>query len=387
MQPLQKLGTMAVMLCLTGAISAQEVAQTLYSATVNVPEAEVRSGPSVNAELYATNQVRRGETVEVVKELEGGWLAIKPPTGSFSWINTRFLDQVNRTTWVVAAHPDVRVPVLYGSSLKNDKPTVEGARVQRGTQLSSIGAPRSAEDGMWLPIDPPPGEVRFLRAEAVIKTTGVQPVAGHSPAGSPPPPAVPVSNPGTAGYAAPAGVVDPRWQQAQQMEQAGNRAEAIRLYEQLGNTVRNSDNELSLRAYNRAQYLRDSAASALPPSQTVQNTHAIPAADNRVQPIPVSLQVPSPPSHCVPCQTTSSSAGALQRSGVGRLRRSAWWLHGQPTYALEDARGQQRMYVTAQPGVNLEPYLNRNVELFGSIMYLGYPPVYHIKAVQVTPSQ
>jgi hypothetical protein len=393
MQPLQMLA--GLVLTLVPAAGDVSVPAVLYRATVSVPEAEVRSGPSTKPDLYSTNRLRQGDPVEVVKELEGGWLAIKPPAGSFSWINTRFLEQSNRTNWTVAVHPDVRVPVLYGSSLRDAKPTVEGTTVKRGTQLYAIGPARSADDGIWLPIDPPPTEVRYLRAEAVVKSAPVQTVsaaAPAAPAGGASPravvPAIPASSsPGVLSVPG----ADPRWQQAQQLEQAGNRAEAIRLYEELGQAVRNSDEDLALRAFTRAQYLRNAATTtALQPARPARTpeAHPIPSADNnRLQPMPASLRVPSPPSPCVPCQTTSANAGHLQRSGAGRLRRSAWWLDGQPTYALEDAWGRLRMYVTAQPGVNLEPHLNRNVELFGSIIYRGYPPVYHIKVVQVAPVQ
>jgi hypothetical protein len=378
---------MALILAGTSHAAAQN---SLYRATVSVPEAEVRSGPSASAELYPTNKLRQGEVVEVVKEMEGGWLAIKPPAGSFSWVNTRFLEPINRNTWVVIAHPDVRVPVLYGSTLRNEKPSVEGAKVQRGTQVSSIGPARSADDGMWLPIDPPPGEVRYIRADTT-KANVVQTAATTTPPGSPAPgvvSAVPAnySSPGAAAPAAP--VSDPRWQHAQQLEQTGNRVEAIRLYEQLGNAVRGTDADLAMRALNRAQYLRDQGTGQ-PPIRTAsqQPAHPIPSADVRLQPVPVSLQVPSPPSPCVPCHTTASRSGALQRSGAGWLRRSAWWLDGQPTYSLVDNQGRVRMYVTAQPGLNLEPYLNRNVDLHGQIFYRGYPPVYHIRADQVVPAQ
>src|SRR5262245_49929858 len=109
----------------------------LYPAVVTAPEAEVRSGAGNSPQLYPTNRLRKGEQVEVVQEMPGGWLAIKPPPGSFSWINTRFVQELlpGRGLWVVNTHPDVRVPVRVGSELRTDPPTIEGARLARGTQL------------------------------------------------------------------------------------------------------------------------------------------------------------------------------------------------------------------------------------------------------------
>ena len=123
------------------AAAAEDVGKVQYVATVKVPEAEVRSGAGASAELYATNRLHKGDKVEVVKELQGGWLAIKPPPGSFSWINSRFVKEAppGKPMWVVVAHPEVRVPLLMGSDVHADKPTVEGVRVVYGTLLRSVG--------------------------------------------------------------------------------------------------------------------------------------------------------------------------------------------------------------------------------------------------------
>jgi len=169
------------------AAAAEDAGKVQYVATVKVPEAEVRSGAGDSPQLYSTNRLHKGDKVEVLKELEGGWLAIKPPPGSFSWINARFVEQVapGKPMWVVVAHPEVRVPLLMGSDVRGDKPTVEGVRVVRGTQLRSIGPERAADDGRWLPVEPPVSEVRYLRAEAVSRT-GLEADTAAAPAAPPP---------------------------------------------------------------------------------------------------------------------------------------------------------------------------------------------------------
>jgi hypothetical protein len=40
-------------------------------------------------------------------------------------------------------------------------------------------------------------------------------------------------------------------------------------------------------------------------------------------------------------------------------------------YRLEDENGYPRMYVAPAPGVNLEPYLNKRVQLQGTMIYHG----------------
>lgn len=168
------------------AAAAEDAGKVQYVATVKVPEAEVRSGAGASAELYSTNRLHKGDKVEVIKELEDGWLAIKPPPGSFSWINSRFVEEAppGKPMWVVVAHPEARVPLLIGSDVRKDKPTVESVRVVRGTLLRSIGPMRSADDGRWLPVEPPAAEVRYLRAEAVSRT-GIEADTAAAPTAPP----------------------------------------------------------------------------------------------------------------------------------------------------------------------------------------------------------
>src|SRR5262245_4278467 len=75
----------------------------LYTASVVPLEAEVRCGPGNSPRLYPTNRLKKGDRVEVVRELQDGWLAIKPPPGSFSWINMRFL-QDRKSTRLNSSH-------------------------------------------------------------------------------------------------------------------------------------------------------------------------------------------------------------------------------------------------------------------------------------------
>src|SRR5437764_628302 len=104
------LGMSAAALMLGAAPQVEEL-KVLRTEQVTVPEAEVRCGPGDTPQMYVTSRLRKGDRVEVVKELDGGWLAIKPPTGSFSWINMRFAQQITpgRPMWTVLAIPGTSV--------------------------------------------------------------------------------------------------------------------------------------------------------------------------------------------------------------------------------------------------------------------------------------
>ena len=98
--------------------------------------------------------------------------------------------------------------------------------------------------------------------------------------------------------------------------------------------------------------------------------------------------VPCPP----PSGTAQSSypsgrgpAAVAQSSGPGRLRPAGRFVDARRAYALDNSQGRPIMYVTEQPGVNLEPYLNRNVELYGDVVYRMDLRAYVMTATRVTP--
>jgi hypothetical protein len=158
-------------LLLTTAAAGQTVPSR---AVVTEDVTEVRCGPRSDPRLYATNLLRRGAVVEVVAERDG-WLGIEPPPGSFSWISTRSVQRVGESkVWVVVPDPETPVTVLVGSDLVDEEPTVEGVRVSRGTQVVQRGKEQATADGTWLPIEPPRGEVRWVRADAVRRLTAAE---------------------------------------------------------------------------------------------------------------------------------------------------------------------------------------------------------------------
>ena len=61
-------------------------------------------------------------------------------------------------------------------------------------------------------------------------------------------------------------------------------------------------------------------------------------------------------------------------SGPGRLSRASFFIDGKQAYVL--TQGQLWIYVTALPGLNLEPYVNRTVNLYGLIAYLNGSDVF-----------
>ncbi len=133
---------LVVLLALAGQAAATD--EVRYAAEVKDAEAEVRSAPGTSDPVYPTNRLPKGTIVQVVDELPDGWLKIRPPHGSFSFINTRFLDHLAGSNWAVVSPPDVRVPVFVGSDLKpNDRGALQGCTLPRGAQVVAARRPSS----------------------------------------------------------------------------------------------------------------------------------------------------------------------------------------------------------------------------------------------------
>ena len=60
-----------------------------YTAYVTADDVYVRSGPGQS--YYPTDKLKPGQQVEVYRHDPGGWYAIKPPEGSFTWVSGRYL--------------------------------------------------------------------------------------------------------------------------------------------------------------------------------------------------------------------------------------------------------------------------------------------------------
>ena len=117
-----------------------------------------------------TNVLKYGERVEVIGDSTKykGWLAIKPPSGSFDWIDGEFLNRQKDSSAIVHS-PEDGAPVMAGSNVFADKPNVEIAKAEPGSIVRVLGDPMPANDqsGRWVPIAPTPREVRFIAAEDV----------------------------------------------------------------------------------------------------------------------------------------------------------------------------------------------------------------------------
>lgn len=357
MRAARTLAGLALMIGLGNVVCGQSAP---YEATISVPQVEVRSGPS--SKFYATGKLFQGERVQV-REEKDGWLAITPPKGSFSWISSWVIERREKTAIVLAQDG---APVRVGSSLSDQEPTVEQVKVARGSMHRIVGP---AQDGKWWPIEPPQQEVRYIPKDAVQTKPTVETVSNSPPADAK----------GGNGWATPGGSTSPTMQQAEQAQKAGQTAEAIRLYEQAGRELINTNHDLATHCQNQADFLKQGNFGSVPRGyQPGVPSQASTGGDPRFAPIPnYTVGMPPPAQPVGQGQAVGYGPRPIsplpppQNSGLGRLRRAGFFVDGQQAYVLEDRQGRPQYYVTAAPNFNLDRYVNYVINLVGSAFYRG----------------
>ena len=75
---------------------------------------------------------------------------------------------------------------------------------------------------------------------------------------------------------------------------------------------------------------------------------------------------------------------ARRFDGVGRLAQIGPGQTGAAGFALLDNAGEVRYYVTPSPGVNLRPYLGREVGVNGTLGFMPDARTQHVTAKRIT---
>lgn len=138
-----------------------------YHVMLRQGQIQVRSGPGES--YYITSHLSAGEMIEVYRESGDGWLGIRPPPGSFSWVQLDRLASTNRDDVArvtrddticrvgsLAAEVEQQVAQVY---LDKD----ERVQLLDDVSLDTQTGRQLLRDG-WRRISPPSGEFRWVRA-------------------------------------------------------------------------------------------------------------------------------------------------------------------------------------------------------------------------------
>jgi hypothetical protein len=133
-----------------------------YTSYIAGEQVHSYSGPSATGE-YRTDRLDRGQRVTIYKQ-ESGWCAIRPPHGSYSWVEGRFVEQVKNGVGRVKQD---RAPSYIGTHVqsKHDRVQVE---LRAGEMLEIMESVETAS-GLWYKISPPSGEFRWVASSDLTR--------------------------------------------------------------------------------------------------------------------------------------------------------------------------------------------------------------------------
>jgi hypothetical protein len=351
-----------------------------YVAVVGSAPVTLRAGPS--DQFPETFTLRPGSPVVVDHEEPNGWLAVQDPVGraySVSWVQAAFVDFDNTKPTPQGVTVEEATTLAAGQLGLAQPLHVRRAKVPAGTGLLVIGAKVQFEGKSWHPVMPPAGDFRYLPKQAVKYD---RPAAATFSVGdvTPPrslPPSAPVASippaPAGGGDRPPGGpattagkpaVQHPLWAQAEAAERDGRLDDAEKFYFQLAQVMNQpgGDHDVANLCYTRIHTLREKRRNA----GGTATTNTRPATGGQT----------TGGSRSLPPDARDDGA---RWTGPGKLLRSALAPEGRQTYVLVSSTGETLRYVFADPGVNLEKYVGRRVDVYGvSGTYQGLKKPYTV---------
>lgn len=414
-----------------------------YRAVVTADEVNVRSGPGDN--YYSVQKLARGETVEVYRHDPGGWFAIRPPEGSFSWVAAEFVKPIEGGLGVVVGD---RVVARVGSVYSDIRDCIQ-VRLDNGEEVEILDVQRTGNvEGpkTWYKIAPPAGEFRWVQGRLVERETRANRAAADKVAPKDrvaDVPAEPTKEPTlyepdekkTLAAVAPATGAPTGADQVIALE---------RRLQELANQVQQLTGKRPATGWTS----KDSPATArkpLPPSQATTVAESLDEIDLQLSEIVTDdtlvwdfRQITSRAEEALARAESASDrsrarallvkiekfedirqrymavvahrnaaerdargsttgsrlarrpeledeSAASRYDGIGRLTQVVAQKAGAPRYALLDDQGKVLYYVSPAPGVNLRPYLDREVGVSGILGYLPDQDVRHVTAKRVEP--
>ena len=370
-----------------------------YTAYVTARDVFVRSGPGKN--FYPTDRLQAGQPVEVHRHDPGGWYAIRPPKGSFTWVSARHVRPIEDGLGRVTGD---RVAARIGSRFSNVRDVTQ-IRLQKN-ELVEILDEFDAGSQTWYKIAPPSGEFRWIsdaqvysqRLQSQIDSDdGVDYALYDEPAGDILPPT----------DREPAGRAQINWQQRSKDPSpvsprvSKNRPsndhrltdlldgleEALSLmiaekpttwqFDQLHTEVEALVDQVETAVErDRVRQMLHKIARFKDIRRRYQQVHNIPATTtHRIhhQAAPAAQQRLAPTTPTTPTTPSTPSADLSGYDGVGILRSVISRKRNAPRFALVDDRGEVLSFVTPARGVTLDTLIGRNIGVTGT---RGYIPEY-----------
>ncbi len=347
-----------------------------YSAFAAADATAVRSGPG--EQFYPVLGLRRGDAVEVWRHDAGGWCAVRPPEGSFSWISADFVRRAgDRLGVVVGEQVNVRIGTTFGEL--RDAVQLQLGDGDQVEILETQETDGPAGIARWYKIAPPAGEFRFVHRSQLASHPNelVDSIAATSATTND------VVRP--AAYVAPAGGDDGSTEAAaaelrKLSDDAGSEDVLARMEVVLSRMVAAEPTTWNFSdLQRRGEGLLERATTAVERSRIrlflakvarfddIRLRYAR-LAETRTQTALVDEQLRGAAGESAArsqAPRVEPSTDVSRYDGVGRLSQIVLAADAAPTYALSDDRGTMIAYVTAAPGVNLRQYVGLDVGING----------------------
>jgi hypothetical protein len=389
-----------------------------YQARVLAAGASIHSGPG--EKFYPTDTLSQGEMVEVYRE-KAGWLGIRPPLNSFSWVAGRDLI-LNDGGLGEVVKDDATSRI--GSRL-NDKRNAAQVRLKKGEGVEVLGEEIVAGE-KWYKIAPPAGEFRWIQKSLVERVGPIPTKSNESeasaaststsapPATSTPvakttnesgaPPLIPTSQPDSANTSAPSSTAgtSPTTPPAA-TPATTEQPEAGQPTGDLNKDLAAIELRLSRMAaasanlWNTERLERD-VAQLMSRAKTPAERDAVRVTQEKInrfagltrrsiqanQTLGYVAQAGQSPTAPLPTSAATNAAGGPY-DAVGILRPVVSRRPGAPQFALVDERGQVISFVSPAPDLNLQPYLGHRVGVVGNRGYIPEFQRANVTASRVTP--
>lgn len=345
-----------------------------YVAYVNTGDVYVRSGPG--RDYYPTEKLQKGEPVEVYRHDPGGWLAIRPPRNSFSWVSSRHLDALDDEVAVVNSE---RVVARVGSAISDVRDVIQ-VRLARDEKVELVEPPTG--DSPWCKIAPPAGEFRWVFAKYVDRELPGDLAEDEREAG--------------AGWRDDGRVrlAGGDEDEPEERDDPGIRAhmagDLARLRElehidmELSAIVAQDISQWSLaELHKRAERAVHAAQGSLERGRARVLLDKLARFDDIKRRHDALGDAARERINRAAAAPASPSALDASFDGVGRLSPVVSQGTGGPQYALLDESGAVRSFVTPAPGVNLRPFVDKRVGVNGQRGYLTDLKRQHISVQRV----
>jgi len=356
-----------------------------YIAYINSDDVYVRSGPG--RDYYPTTKLAKGKPVEVYRHDPGGWLAIRPPAGSYSWVSARHLDPTESELAVVNSD---RVVARVGSEFSDVRDVIQ-VRLERDEQVALLEPP--AHDSPWCKVEPPAGEFRWVFAQYVDREppsterkARVESFNSRDSAAY-----VPTAEGGSAQDVRLTGAADnvqvaPDPQAHAALQSELERVTALEQIDvELSQIVAEDISQWSFTSLQqRAQQTLQSADSALERGRARVLLDKLARFEEIKQRHDALRASTAGAAVVAAAQPVAQPSIDARFDGVGRLAPVLATKPGGPQYALLDERGGVRSFVTPAPGVNLRPFVDKQVGVSGQRGYIPDLQKQHVSAQRVT---